>query len=201
MQFKYIILEILFIIFILSCHHKPKPKVFSSIELERISKEFKLPKEQSFMLDTGYVHYLLSLDTSKYANEIQNHYQPIQALYYDKAGNLISFHINCYAGFGVKDGDQLNWNQLNVFSSFVPKTIVPLDTILSLSKHLQFIKTFENKSIDTTGFSSFNYTVIIHWGKTWRPKDCINLFNIVNENILLAKIEKVHVLYVNDDNN
>ena len=153
------------------------------------------------MLDTNYMRYLFSFDTSKYADQIKNHYQPIQAAYYNKGGQLVSFHINCYAGLGVENKDDLNWNQQDAFAEFVPKTVAPLDSILPLSKHLQFLKTFDNKDIDTTGFSAFNYTVIIHWGKKWRPRDCQNLFDIVKKNASKVKDEKVNVLYVNNDNN
>jgi len=153
------------------------------------------------MLDTNYIHYLFSFDTSKYADEIKNHYQPIQATYYDKAGKLVSFHINCYASIGVEDKDDLNWNQHNAFTSFIPKTVAPIDSILPLSKHLQFLKTFDNKAIDTTGFSAFDYTIILHWGKNWRPRDCQNLFAIVKNNAALESGKKLNILYVNDDNN
>jgi len=152
--------------------------MLSFTDLENLRQEFNLPREKT----------------------IQNHYQPIQATYYDKTGRLISFHINCYAGLGVKGKNDLNWNQQNAFASFVPNSIAPLDTILPLTKHLQFIKTFDNKPIDTTGFSAVDYTIIIHWGKNLRPKDCRNLFKIVKENSLLAKGKNVNILYANNDN-
>jgi hypothetical protein len=174
--------------------------MLSSDDLEKLSQEFGLPKGHSFTLDTTYIHYLFSLDTLKYATEIKNHYQPIQAVYYNKQGRLISFHINCYAGIGVEDKKAFNWNQQNAFATFVPKSVVPPDSILSLQKHLHFLKTFDNKQIDTSGFSTFDYTVIIHWCKKWRPNDSKNLCAIVKENSTLAKDKKVNILYVNDDN-
>ncbi|HMK27488.1 MAG TPA: hypothetical protein VK483_15755 [Chitinophagaceae bacterium] len=201
MKLRNSILLIPVLVTVLSCRHNVKRKIYSSSELEIIRQEFSLPKEKTFMLDTNYIPYLFSLDTSKYADEIQNHYQPILAAYYDKAGKLISFHINCYAGLGVKDKDDLNWNQQNAFASFIPKTVAPIDSILPLPKHLQFLKTFDNKAIDTTGFSAFDYTIIIHWGKKWRPRDCQNLFAIVKQNATLANDKKINILYVNNDNN
>lgn len=201
MQLRNSILLILLLVTIFSCKHIKIRKVYSATELETIRQEFKLPKEKTFMLDTGYTRYLFSYDTSKYANQIKNHYQPIQAAYYDKTGQLVSFHINCYAGLGVEDNDDLNWNQQNAFASFLPKTVVPVDYILPLSKHLQFLKTFTNKTIDTTGFSTFDYTIIIHWGKKWRPRDCQNLIDIVRKNATMANDKSVNILYVNNDNN
>lgn len=182
-----------------SCRHRINWRYLSKKDLENFRKEFKLPKEKTFRLDTNYVRYLFSFDTTQYAGEIQNHYQPIQAVYYDNKGNLISFHTNCYASAGISDGLDFNWNQLNVFSSFVPGTLAPIDSILPLSRHLSFIRAFDNKPIDTTGFSSFDYTVIIHWGKKWRPKDSKNLIKIVTNNVNLAVNKKINIMYVNSD--
>lgn len=198
---KNIIVTVFLFVTILSCRQNERDKIFSATELETIRQEFGLPKERTFMLDTIYMHYLFSLDTSKYTDQIKNHYQPIQATYYNKAGQLVSFHINCYAGVGVEDKDYLNWNQQNAFAEFVPKTVAPIDSLLPLSKHLQFLKNFDNTDIDTTDFSAYNYTVIIHWGKKWRPNDCKNLFDIIKRNAGIARDEKVNILYVNNDNN
>jgi hypothetical protein len=188
-----------FVFIITSCKHRINWKYLSKEDLENFRKEFNLPKEKTFRLDTNYIHYLFSFDTAKYADQIKNHYQPIQALYYNNSGQLASFHINCYAGIDVQDKDELNWNQQNAFISFIPKTVAPVDSILSLSKHLSFIKTFDNKPIDTTGFSAFDYTIIVHWCKKWQPKDSRNLIKIVSDNANLAVNKKINVLYVNSD--
>ena len=188
-----------FVVIITSCKHRINWKYLSKEDLENFRKEFNLPKEKTFRLDTNYTRYLFSLDTTKYAVEIQNHYQPIQAAYYDKKGNLISFHTNCYASAGIPDGHDFNWNQQNAFGYFVPRTIAPIDSILPLSHHLSFIKTFDNKPIDTTGFSAFDYTIIIHWGKKLWPKDSKSLIKIVSENTALVDNKKLNIIYVNSD--
>lgn len=200
LDLKKTILAILsFVLIITSCRHRINWKYLSEADLENFRKEFNLPKGKTFRLDTNYMRYLFSLDTSKYAREIHDRYQPIQACYYHKLGKLISFHINCNASIGVPDKADLNWNQQNAFASFVPRTVVPLDSIMSLSKHLAFIKTFDYTPIDTTGYADFDYTIIIHWGKNWRPADSKNLVKIVIENAAGAKNKKINILYVNSD--
>ena len=196
---KTILIFCSFVFIITSCRPRINWRYLSKEDLEDFRKEFKLPRQKTFRLDTNYVRYLFSYDTTKYAVEIQNHYQPIQAAYYDNNGNLISFHTNCYASAGIPDDRDFNWNQLNAFSLFVPATIAPIDSILSLSRHLSFIKTFDNKPIDTTGFSSFDYTVIVHWGKKWHPKDSKNLIKIVTNNANLALDKRINIIYVNSD--
>jgi hypothetical protein len=190
-----------FAVIITSCKHNVNWKNLSADDLENFRNEFNLPKEKTFRLDTNYFRYLFSLDTTKYTAEIHNHYQPLQATYYDNAGRLISFHINCYASAGISDDSDFNWNQQNAFASFVPRTVAPVDSILPLNKHLSFIKTFDYKSIDTTGFATFDYTVIIYWSKHYFGfKNSKNLIKVVSDNAALAGNKKVNVIYVNSEN-
>ena len=195
---KTIVAILSFVLIIISCRHRINWRYLSEADLENFRKEFNLPKEKTFRLDTNYIRYLFSFDTTKYADQIKNHYQPIQALYYDR-DQLVSFHINCYAGIDVSGKDDLNWDQENAFASFLPKSVVPVDSLLPLSKHLSFIKTFDNKPIDTTGFSAFDFTIIIHWGKKWRSNDSKNLINIVSNNANLAGKKRLNIIYVNSD--
>lgn len=198
---KIIFIVLSFVLFIISCRNRVNWKYLSQEDLGNFRKEFNLPEERTFRLDTNYILYLFSLDTAKYADEIQNHYQPLQATYYDNTGRLISFHINCYASAGVPEGSAFNWNQQNAFASFVPRTVTPVDTILPLNKHLSFIKTFDYKPIDTTGFATFDYTVIVYWSKHYfGAQNCKNLIKIVSDNVTLAGATKVNVIYVNSEN-
>ena len=112
---------------------------------------------------------------------------------------MISFHTNCYASAGIPDDIDFNWNQQNAFGYFAPRTIAPIDSILPLPRHLSFIKTFNNRPIDTTGFSAFDYTIIIHWSKKWRPGDSKNLIKIISNNANLAVNKKLNIIYVNSD--
>lgn len=202
MGLKKTILPILpLLLIIVSCRHSTNWRSLSQADLENFRKEFNLPKEKTFRLDTNYVRYLFSLDTTKYAAEIHNHYQPLQATYYDNAGRLISFHINCYASSDGSNNEDFNWNQQNAFASFVPRTVAPVDSILSLYKHLSFIKTFDYKPIDTTGFAAFDYTIIVYWSKHYLGiKNSKNLIKIVSDNAALASDKKVNVIYVNCEN-
>lgn len=191
---KAILAILSFVLILISCKHRINWKDLSAADLENFRKEFNLPKEKTFRLDTNYIRYLFSFDTTKYADQIKNHYQPIQALYYDRDGQLVSFHINCYATAGI-------WNQQNAFASFVPRTVAPVDSILPLTKHLSFIKTFDYKSIDTTGFATFDYSVIVYWSKHYvGVKNSKNLIKIVSDNAALAGNKKVNVIYVNSEN-
>ena len=195
------LIKLLAILLIASCKYPAQNRFLSISEIDEIRQEFNLPKDQTFILDTTYLSYLFSLDTSRYSDAIKNHYQPLQAAYYDNKGQLVSFHINCYAGIGVPDGQALNWNQSNAFDSFLPSSVAPLDSILPLNMALQFIKTIDNNPIDTTGFSSQDFTILVYWNKTLFKQDALNLIATVNENAAKANGKKIKILYVNNDNN
>jgi hypothetical protein len=197
---KAILAILSFVLILISCKHRINWKYLSKADLENFRNEFNLPKEKTFRLDTNYTRYLFSFDTAKYAAEIQNHYQPLQATYYDNTGKLISFHTNCYASAGIPDSIYFNWNQQNAFASFVPRSVAPVDSILPLTKHLSFIKTFDYKPIDTAGFATFDYTVIVYWSKYWGANNSKNLIKMVSDNAALAGNKKVNVIYVNSEN-
>ena len=199
MNLKSSILILFAFVFILSCQDRAHRKFLSQEDLENFRRHFRLPKEKTFRLDPNYTRYLFSHDTARYSAAILNHYQPLQATYYDHTGQLVSFHTNCYASTGISDRVDFNWNQKNVFASFIPKSAAAVDSILPLSRHISFIKTFDNKPIDTTGFAGYDYTVVIHCGKKFWPEESKNLIKIVSDNANLAVNKKVNILYVNSD--
>lgn len=192
---------ILSMLLIASCKQTAHNRFLSISDIDKIRQEFNLPKDQTFILDTTYLRYLFTLDKSRYSNAIKNHYQPLQAAYYDNKGQLVSFHVNCYASIGVAEGQALNWNQSNAFDTFLPSSVAPLDSILPLNMALRFIKTVDNNPIDTIGYSSHDYTILVFWNKTLYKQDALNLINTVNDNMRKARGKKVKVLYVNNDNN
>ncbi len=69
-------------------------KVVDEKTIIKYSKKYNIPLADSYELDINYISYLKSLDTSIYKEQIKNHYQPFQALYYDNKGELKSFQIN-----------------------------------------------------------------------------------------------------------
>ena len=134
-------------------------KYVNEKEIYSLENKYHIPKEDGYELDTSYFTFLFSLDSSKNKAQIKNHYQPLQALYYDKNGNLISFQINCYAG-GFPN---LKWDRDSIFSTFVPKQQAPLDSLVPLELLLKQIKPLSktrNFSID-----NYDFVVIVFWNR------------------------------------
>jgi len=123
------------------------------------ASKFNIPPSDSYRLDSTFSSYLFSLDSLKYKEEIKNHYQPLQALYYSKLGMLESFQVNCYAG-GFPN---LEWSRDEIMTTFPPKLQAPLDTILSREKllsHLRAMSQTEKISPD-----SYDYLVFVFWNR------------------------------------
>ena len=107
-----------------------KIKTVDEKTIVQYAKKYNIPDVDSYELDTAYFSYLFSLDTTKYKSQIKNHYQPLQALYYDNLGYLKSFQVNCYAG-GFPN---LKWDRNEIMTTFPPDS-KPQLIVLFLLKH------------------------------------------------------------------
>ena len=157
------------------------------------SKKYNIPLTDSYELDTAYITFLTSLDTSQYKQEIKNHYQPLQVLYYDKTTQLQSFQVNCYAG-GFPN---LKWDRNEILATFPPQQQAPLDSIVPLETQMNYLNPLSKtvkKSID-----SYDYIVIVYWNR-FMGRQSKRLIRFVQENYKLAKDYKVKIIYVNTDN-
>lgn len=162
-------------------------------DITRYAKKYNIPISDSYELDTAYFSYLLSYDTAKYQLAIKNHYQPLQALYYDDSAHLKSFQVNCYAG-GFPN---LKWDREWIMSSFPPKQQAPLDSLVSLQTQLNYLKPLS----ETTKFKTdnYDYIVIVYWNR-FMGRQSKRLIRLVQENSKLATADKVKIIYANNDN-
>ncbi len=170
-----------------------KPQPIDDEQIREYAEKLKLPVKDIYQIDTSYLTFILSLDTTKFKSEQKNHFQPLQVLYYNLSGDLISFHINCYAG-GFPN---LKWNREGYFDTFPPKTQAPLDNILPYGKLSDYLITLSSsaKPIPT----DYDYTVVVFWNR-FMKRQSKRLIQTVRNNCRLAKDKKVKIVYVNDDN-
>ena len=145
-----------------------------------------------YFIDTDYKKQLQKLSNDTVL--LKQHLQPLQASYYNKAGKLISFHINCNApGF-----PNLNWNYKKVMEVFPPESNAPVDTLLNLQTHLMLLKSNSNKQIEIE--KDFDYFIIVNWAG-FLKRQSIRLINTVNKNIKLnLENKKIVIIYVCSDN-
>jgi hypothetical protein len=171
-----------------------EPRPLTEKEIAYYAKKYEIPNGLTYQLDTSYFTYLFSLDTTL-ALQRKNHYQPLQALYYDKQGQLVSFHINCNAG-GFPN---LQWNRDGILNTFLPKSQTTLDTIVQLSTQFRFLKPLGNTQDNFSSFSNYDYVVVIYWNHflTRQTKRFIKSFT---RNCANSNEKKVALVFVNNDN-
>ncbi len=182
---------------LIACNTELPLGKFSLEQIDKFRQEFKLPAIDTYVLDSSYLPDLLSLQGSVDSETVKNHYQPLQAMYFNQKGDLVSFHVNCYAGLGVKDRQSLNWNQNNAFNKFVPNTVAPLDTLFKFGDLVKYIDRFNGQQIDTIGLSGERNVIVVFWSKAILENDARSLIDLVQNN---SKAAKAKIIYVNTDN-
>ena len=160
--------------------------------IAKFGSKYNIPPEDAYSIGTDYVEFIQTIDTTKFKQEKKNHYQPLQVLYYDTESNLISYHVNCYVG-GFPN---LEWNKSNSFDVFPPTKQAPLDSVLSLQTHLEFLKPLSNTQ--KTSIKNYDYVVIIYWNKLM-GRQSKRFIKIIQKNLKLAVDKKIKVFYVNND--
>lgn len=184
---------------ITSCMRMYGIKTLKSLPTNAIVKQankYHIPSGNSYALDSNYRKFLASFDTSLYAEQINNHAQPLQALYYNQQGQLVSFQINCYAG-GFPN---LNWNRDENFQVFPPKQQAPVDSLLSLTTLLQHLQPLPGSNPISTHMNQSNsYTLVVCWSR-FMGRQSERFLQLIQENHRTFAPSSTPILYVNTDN-
>jgi len=170
-----------------------KTKTVDEKTIVRYAKKYNIPVVDSYELDTAYISHLNSLDTTKYKTQIKNHYQPLQALYYDNSGHLKSFQVNCYAG-GFPN---LKWDRNEIMTTFPPKEQAPVDSIVSVETQLKYLIPLSQTS--KLSVDNYDWIVIVYWNR-FMGRQSKRLIHFVQDNSKLEKEKKVKIIYANTDN-
>jgi hypothetical protein len=105
--------------------------------IEKYAGKYQIPLADVYELDSSYISFVRKIKDA-YPNVAKNHFQPLQALYYNNTGHLQSYHINCNAG-GFPN---LLWNRDGIMTQFPPGQQTPPDSLLPLFTHVQFMRPF-----------------------------------------------------------
>lgn len=158
-------------------------------------QRYHVPPAQTFVLDTSYLTFLRRQPAARHESA-KNHAQPLQLLYFDQAGALESFHINCYAKFGFP---HLRWNADNRFGTFPPATQTPPDSLLSFARLLTFLRTPTGQPVPAGRFAAPRRRAVIFWSRTMGRQTEVLLHELEQNLLRAAPNEPVDVLYVNND--
>ncbi|MBC8085275.1 MAG: hypothetical protein H7Z21_18920 [Hymenobacter sp.] len=148
---------------------------------------------KSFVLDTSYLHFLKRQPLA--LQEVaKNHAQPLQLLYYNRAGRLIAYYVNCYAG-GFPN---LDWNHDRQLEVFPPVSQTEPDSLLSLARLAPFLLTVGGSRVQ--GMESLaDYTVVVFWSHRM-GRQSRRLLAAAHRNLARAPAgQKTYIFYVNND--
>jgi hypothetical protein len=168
-----------------------KPHVPTDEEFYRFGEKWNMSIYFQQTLLPSYIDEIEKIDSinPKLAKDLL---QPIQAMYFDASGKLISYHINCYAG-GYPN---LNWNRNGKFDVFPAKTQAPCDSLMTLSWLLAHLKPVEYPCVK---MKDLDYTVVVFWSR-WTGRQSRHLVEYVQKNLKLASKEtRIQIMYVNTD--
>lgn len=204
----------LFFMFLTSCspilglYGVHNPHHLNDKKIIRTAKRLHVKETQLYQLDTSYYTALKAFDTvycdslsalaiqeakQKIKKHINNHIQPLQAMYFDETGQLVSFQINCYAG-GFPN---LMWNRDSIMAYFPPKKQAPIDSLVSqvmLSKYLLSFPASEKLVPINKEFK-----VYVFWSK-FMGRQNRRFLRYIQNNAALRQYLKVKYLFINTDN-
>lgn len=168
------------------------PKDLQEEQILHLADRYNIPAQDCYRLDTTYDAFLRSFDRVQFKKQVKNHHQPLQVLYYAPTGHLNAFQVNCYvAGF-----PNLDWERYGVFSTFPPESLAPIDSILPLRTHIDYlIPMSTNEQLIP---EAYDHIVVVYWSR-FLARQSKRLVAVVQKNLELAAGQKVRVLYVNMD--
>ena len=148
---------------------------------------------KSFVLDVSYFEFL-KRQPLRMQDVAKNHAQPLQLLYYNRAGQLVSYYVNRYAG-GFPN---LDWNHDRQLEVFPPISQAPPDSLLSFAELAPFLRTVDGSRVQAM-HSFADYTVVVFWSHRM-GRQSRRLLAAAQQNLQLASAtQKAYILYVNND--
>lgn len=170
-----------------------KLRALNGEDIRRYAHKYGIANEDSHTLDTAkYMAFLRSIDTTRFALAQKNHAQPLQALYFDASGTLVSWQVNCYAG-GFPN---LHWERDSIFSVFPPKQQAPLDSFLTCGQLRTYLLP-HNEAVQAA--PDAGYTIVVFWNH-WMGRQSERLIAIVQKNRAEHPGTSSRIVYVNNDN-
>jgi len=167
-------------------------KSIDKSDIVKYGNQYHVPVDNSFVLDTNYIGFVKSLYGSTNEEQISNHLQPLQAMYFNENGSLISFHVNCYAsGF-----PNLKWNRNQIMEVFPPSQQAPVDSLIRFNNISPHFISYSSK--DKLMNNQKKYTVVVFWNR-FMGRQSKRFISEIQKNCSLANKNEVELIYVNND--
>jgi hypothetical protein len=165
-----------------------KPNLLTDEQIKKVANVHGIPFQQLYRIDTNYWSYLQKVDSTK-EQQIKNHSQPLQAMYFDANGQLFRYYVNCYAG-GFPN---LKWNRFGGLNQFPPLPQAPVDSLLTLNQLVAFARPIEQ----VQDFNHSDTTIVVFWNRMM-GRQSKRFIKLINRNAQLSKTT-IQLLFVNTD--
>jgi hypothetical protein len=171
--------------------HKSAP--VSDSQIIRDAQKLRIPANRLYELDSLQLLRIYRLQQLGYSNAAKQLHQPLQVMYFDEEGRLLSQHLNCHA---VSFPD-LRWNRHHSFLQFPPPGNSSADRILTLPLLQQMLRPLF--CADTGHSKGSRYHVVLFWNK-FMGRQSKRLVRLVQRNAAFHADNKIAIYYVNNDN-
>lgn len=171
------------------------PRPIADEDIRRSAFWYHIPATDLYCNKSTKLYYASVLQNKSGMHLLaKNHIQPLQAIYFDKNGKMISWHINCLAGGPM---GQINWNRDHRMDIFPPITAATTDTIIDFDSFYQMLRPLY--SSESSGLGDHDFFVIVYWNG-FLKRGSRKLIQTIRKNLILAGTKSVKVLWVNNDN-
>jgi hypothetical protein len=171
------------------------PQPASEEEIKQWAFRYDIPDADLYCSKAAKLYYGSLLQTRPEMHHLaKNHLQPLQALYFDKNGNMISWHINCLAGGPM---GAIRWNKNRLMNVFPPLTAALPDTNIKFSSFYEMLRPISSYS--SFDFYEYDYFVVVYWND-FMKRGSRKLIRTIRRNLSLAEGKRVKVFWVNNDN-
>ncbi len=166
-----------------------KPKQLRDEQIKKEAQHQGISLQLLYRIDSkSYWSFLEKVDTTNH-QQVKNHSQPLQALYFDANGQLFRYYVNCYAG-GFPN---LKWNRTGGLNQFPPLPQAPEDSLLTINQLAAFIR----PTAQAQDFNHSDTTIVVFWNRMM-GRQSKRFIKLINKNAQLSKTT-IQLLFVNTD--
>ena len=168
------------------------PHAMQSEEISAKAIKWHIDTAHLYELNQQFLYQLYDWQERGQKTLAKHRHQPLQLIYFNPNGKMVSQHMNCYAqGF-----PNLRWQRDGRMNTFPPISATAPDSAFDLSMQLQLIRPLHTVPIP---MKASNYTIAIYWN-SFMGRQSRRLVRMATKNLKKAGNKPYQLLFINTDN-
>lgn len=197
--FRWIILIMPVLLLLSSCTRMVfgirTPLTLSDMDIRRAAISYQIHDTSIYCNKSTKLYYASLLQNNPDLKSLaKDHMQPLQALYFNHEGEMVSWHINCLAGGPL---GAINWNKNHVMDVFPPLTAAHPDTLIRFADIYAMLRPLSAEIFPDT--ADYDYLSVVYWNQ-FMKRGSRKLVRTVKRNLRLATGLRIKMIWVNNDN-